>query len=249
MTYKTLPIILSTALLINFSLAQDAREIVTKANELIRARSSFSDMTMEVVKPDWSRKVSIKIWSLEPDYGLMLITAPAKDKGMVTLKRKKEVWNWIPSVQRVIKIPPSMMMQSWMGSDFSNDDLVRESSIVDDYEHSIIGEDNLAEYVCYQVELRPKPEAGVVWGKIIMWISKEGYLELRADYYDEDLEKIKSMIGSNVKEMGGRTIPVHWEMIPYDKPGQKTVMDYNNIEFNIKIPESFFSQQNMKRVR
>jgi outer membrane lipoprotein-sorting protein len=235
--------------MLSFSQAQDAREIVTKANELIRARSSFSDMTMEVVKPDWSRKVSIKIWSLEPDYGLMLITAPARDKGMVTLKRKKEVWNWIPSVQRVIKIPPSMMMQSWMGSDFSNDDLVRESSIVDDYEHSIIGEDSLAEYMCYKVELLPKPEASVVWGKIIMWISKAGYLELRADYYDEDLEMIKSMIGSNVKEMGGRTIPVHWEMIPYDKPGQKTVMDYNNIEFNIKIQESFFSQQNMKRVR
>ena len=242
-------IILSITLMLSFSQAQDAREIVTKANELIRARSSFSDMTMEVVKPDWSRKVSIKIWSLEPDYGLMLITAPARDKGMVTLKRKKEVWNWIPSVQRVIKIPPSMMMQSWMGSDFSNDDLVRESSIVDDYEHSIIGEDSLAEYMCYKVELLPKPEASVVWGKIIMWISKAGYLELRADYYDEDLEMIKSMIGSDVKEMGGRAIPVHWEMIPYDKPGQKTVMDYNNIEFNIKIQESFFSQQNMKRVR
>jgi outer membrane lipoprotein-sorting protein len=235
--------------MLNFSQAQDAREIVMKANELIRAKSSFSDVTMEVVKPDWSRKVSIKIWSLEPDYGLLLITAPARDKGMVTLKRKKEVWNWIPSVHRVIKIPPSMMMQSWMGSDFSNDDLVRESSIVDDYEHSIIGEDSLAEYLCYKVELLPKPEASVVWGKIIMWISKEGYLELRADYYDEDLEIIKSMIGSNVQKMGGRTIPVHWEMIPYDKPGQKTVMDYNHIEFNLKIRESFFSQQNMKRVR
>ena len=249
MNQRIIQIILSITLMLGFSQAQDAREIVTKANELIRARSSFSDVTMEVVKPDWSRKVSIKIWSLEPDYGLLLITAPARDKGMVTLKRKKEVWNWIPSVHRVIKIPPSMMMQSWMGSDFSNDDLVRESSIVDDYEHSIIGEDSLAEYLCYKVELLPKPEASVVWGKIIMWISKEGYLELRADYYDEDLEIIKSMIGSNVQKMGGRTIPVHWEMIPYDKPGQKTVMDYNNIKFNIKIRESFFSQQNMKRVR
>ncbi len=249
MNQRIIQIILSITLMLSFSQAQDAREIVRKANDLIRAKSSYSDVTMEVVKPDWSRKVSLKIWSLEPDYGLLLITAPARDKGMVTLKRKKEVWNWIPSVHRVIKIPPSMMMQSWMGSDFSNDDLVRESSIVDDYEHSIIGEDSLATYLCYKVELHPKPEASVVWGKIIMWISKEGYLELRADYYDEDLEIIKSMIGSNVQKMGGRTIPVHWEMIPYDKPGQKTVMDYNHIEFNLTIRESFFSQQNMKRVR
>ena len=229
--------------------AQSAKEIVAKANELIRANSSYSEMVMTVVKPDWSREMSMKIWSLEPDYGLVLITAPAKDKGSVTLKREKEVWQWVPSVHRVIKIPPSMMMQSWMGSDFTNDDLVRQSSIVEDYTHALVGEEEMYGYTCYKLELTPKEEAGVVWGKIVTWISKEGYLQLRADYYDEYMELIKSMIGSKVQKMGGRTIPIHWEMIPQNKPGQKTVMEYLDIKFNIKINESFFSQQNMKRVR
>jgi outer membrane lipoprotein-sorting protein len=229
--------------------AQDAREIVRKADELIRASSSYAEMSMQVVKPDWSREMKMKIWSLEPEYALVLITEPAKDKGTVTLKRDKEVWNWIPSVHRVIKIPPSMMLQAWMGSDFTNDDLVRQSSIVKDYEHSIIGEESYAGYDCYKIQMMPKPEAGVVWGKIITWISKDGYLQLRADYYDEDGTMIKSMLGSKVQKMGGRIIPAHWEMIPTDQPGQKTVMEYLSIEFNIKVDESFFSLQNMKQVR
>jgi outer membrane lipoprotein-sorting protein len=236
-------------ILVSFIQAQDAKEIVAKANELIRATNSYTEMSMAIIKPSWSREMTMKVWSLEPDYALILITDPAKDKGTVTLKRKKEVWNWIPNVNRVIKIPPSMMMQSWMGSDFTNDDLVRQSSIVEDYTHAIIGEEEVDGYDCYKVELTPKPEAGVVWSKIITWISKEGYLQLRADHYDEDMVLIKSMIGSDIKKMGGRTIPAHWEMIPHDEPGQKTVMEYKNIEFNMNIDESFFSQQNMRRVR
>ena len=246
---KPIKIYLILFLFISFFFAQDAKEIVAKANELIRATSSYAEINMAIVKPTWSREMTMKVWSLEPDYALILITEPAKDKGTVTLKRKKEVWNWIPSVNRVIKLPPSMMMQSWMGSDFTNDDLVRQSSIVDDYTHTIVGEEKLDSYDCYKIELIPKPEANVVWGKILTWISKSGYLQLRADHYDEDMVLIKSMIGSDIKKMGGRTIPVHWEMIPKNEPGQKTVMEYIDIKFNISIDESYFSQQNMRRVR
>ena len=245
---KPIIITLTILLLVSLNYAQDAKEIVAKANELIRATSSYAEITMEIVKPTWSREMTMKVWSLEPDYALILLTEPAKDKGTVTLKRKREVWNWIPSVNRVIKLPPSMMMQSWMGSDFTNDDLVRQSSIVEDYTHAILGEEELDGYECYKIELVPKPDAGVVWGKIITWISKKGYLQLRADHYDEDMVLIKSMIGSDIKKMGGRTIPAHWEMIPYDEPGQKTVMEYINMDFNIDIDESYFSQQNMRRV-
>jgi outer membrane lipoprotein-sorting protein len=244
------PLILFLILLaVRFTPAQDARAIVEKANQLLRANSSYSELSMEVIKPDWSRKFKMKVWALEPDYALVLITEPAKDNGTVTLKRQQEVWNWIPAVQRIIKIPPSMMLQSWMGSDFTNDDLVRQSSIVEDYTQEIISSENFEDMDCYKIQLNPKPEAGVVWGKILMWISKDGYMELKSDYYDEDSTLVKSMIGTSIKKMGGRTIPTHWEMIPIDKPDQKTVMDYLDIEFNAKINESFFSQQNMKRVR
>ena len=244
----TLSIIL-ILLFFQIAYSQDAKSIVQKSNDLLRSKSSYSELTMEVIKEDWSRKFSMKVWAIEPDYTLVLITAPASDKGSVTLKRENQVWNWIPNIRKEIKIPPSMMLQSWMGSDFTNDDLVRQSSIVEDYNHKIIGEEKFAGYDCYKIQLDPKPEAGVVWGKILSWITKEGYMELKAEYYDEDEYLVKSMIGSGIKELGGRTIPTHWEMIPEDKPGQKTVMDYLSIEFNAKIKESFFSKQNMKRVR
>ena len=242
-------IILAIVSLFNFTHAETAKEIVRKANELVRANSSYSELTLSIIKPDWSREIAMKAWSLEPDYSLVLITKPAKEKGTVFLKRKREVWNWIPTVNKAIKIPPSMMLQSWMGSDFNNDDLVRQSSIVEDYEHEIIAEEKYDGYDCYKIQLIPKPEAGVVWGKILTWITPKGYIQLRSDYYDEDDFLIKSMIGSNIQKMGGRTFPLHWEMIPLDKPGQKTMMDYKDIKFNIKTNQSFYSQKNMKRVR
>ncbi|MGD9899071.1 MAG: outer membrane lipoprotein-sorting protein [Calditrichaceae bacterium] len=248
-TFRMILLILLPVLTFSQNTGETAKEIVRKANDLLRANSSITQVTMEIIKPDWSRKYSMKIWSLEPDYGLVLITAPAKDKGLVTLKREQEVWNWIPAVQRIIKIPPSMMLQSWMGSDFTNDDLVRQSSVVDDYEHRILGEETLNEYACYKLELIPKPEAGVVWGKIQLWVSKDSYLELRSEYYDEDGILVKYMTGSDVKKMDDRIIPARWEMIPVDKPGQKTVFVYEEMKFNVNIDRAFFSEQNMKRVR
>lgn len=250
MKYQNLIIsMLLILFLFQIAFSQDAKSIVQKANELLRSKSSYSELTMEVIKEDWSREFEMKVWALEPDYALVLIIAPASDKGTVTLKRKNQVWNWLPSIRKEIKIPPSMMLQSWMGSDFTNDDLVRQSSIVEDYNHTLIGEEKFSGYDCYKIQLDPKPDAGVVWGKILSWITKEGYMELKAEYYDEDDYLVKSMIGGNIRQMGGRTIPTHWEMIPEDKPGQKTVMDYKTIEFNAKIKETFFSKQNMKRVR
>lgn len=229
--------------------AQNATEIVKKADKLMRAKSSYSEMTMKIVKTNWSRELSMRIWALEPDYALILITSPARDKGIVTLKRKNEVWNWLPSAQKVIKIPPSMMLQSWMGSDFTNDDLVRESSVINDYSHQIIAEERLDGYDCYKIQLTPKPHAAVVWSKIIVWITKDTYLQPLTEYYDEDNRLVKKFVGSELKLMDGRKIFTHWEMIPLDNTGNKTVMVYNKLQFNIKIDESFFSEQNMKRVR
>ena len=237
------------SLLSIISFAQDATEIVKKADELMKAKSNYSEITMKIIKPDWSREMGMKVWALEPDYAMIYITEPARDKGTVTLKRKTEVWNWLPSAQKVIKIPPSMMLQSWMGSDFTNDDLVKESSVIKDYTHQLLGEEKIDGLDCYKVQLNPKPDAGVVWGKIIAWIAKDSYLEPKVDYYDEDGFLVKEFVGNNIENMDGRNIFTHWEMIPKDKPGNKTIMDYNKIQFNIKIDESFFSERNMKRVR
>ncbi|MEG8988137.1 outer membrane lipoprotein-sorting protein [Ignavibacteria bacterium 4148-Me] len=229
--------------------AQSAVEIVKKAQDLLYAKSSYSEMKMTIIKPEWQRNLGMKVWALEPDYAMIYITEPARDKGTVTLKRKNEIWNWLPTIQRIIKIPPSMMNQSWMGSDFTNDDLVRSSSYENDYTHKLLGEEKINDYICYKIESIPKPTAGIVWSKVISYITKNSYMQLKSEFYDEENRLVKIFIGSEIKNIGGRTLPTRWEMIPLDKPNNKTVIEYSKIEFNIEINQSFFSQQNMTRVR
>lgn len=231
--------------------AQDINieEIVRKADEKFRGTSSIGELTMIIERPSWSRTVSMKNWTLGNDYSLIYITAPAKEKGQVFLKRDKEMWNWVPNIERMIKIPPSMMMQSWMGSDFTNDDLVKESSMADDYDQKLLGEEEIESYNCYKIELIPHDDAAVVWGKVIMWISKEELHWLKAEFYDEDEYLVNTEILSDIKKMDDRVMPTRLEMIPADEEGHKTIMIFEKIDFNVDIKQSFFSQQNMKRIR
>lgn len=228
---------------------QTAEEIIQKAYEKMSGQTNASVMTMKIIRPDWTREISIKSWAKGTEKSLILITAPARDEGAAFLKREKELWNWQPTINRVIKMPPSMMMQSWMGSDFTNDDLVRESSIVDDYEHELLKDTVIDGRSAWKVALTPKEEAAVVWGKIEAYISKEAYLQLLFKYYDEDGYLVNTMILSDIRELGGRTIPTKMEMIPADEPDQKTMIVYEDMQFNIPIEDSFFSIQNMKRIR
>lgn len=227
----------------------DATDIVRKADEHARGTTSQAEMTMTVVRPTWQREMSMKTWSEGNDNALVLITAPAKEKGIVYLKRGKEVWNWIPSVERTIKMPPSMMSQSWMGTDFTNDDLVKESSIVEDYTHTLAGDGTIEGRACHKVIMKPKPEAAVVWGEVRLWIDKKDHLMLRAEYVDEYGELVNTMVAGEVQLLGGRLLPTRMEMIPADKPGQRTVIRYRTITFDQPIPPGFFTTQNITRVR
>lgn len=229
--------------------AQDIKEIIRQADEKFRGNSSRGEMTMIIERPSWSRTVSMKSWTLGNDYSMIYITAPAKEKGQVFLKRQKEMWNWVPSIERMIKIPPSMMMQSWMGSDFTNDDLVKESQLASDYHHKLLGEEEIEGYPCYKIELIPHDDAPVVWGKVVMWISKNEYHWLKGKYYDEDGYLVNTEILTDIKMMDNREMPTRLEMIPADEEGHKTILIFDKIEFDVKINENFFSQQNMKRIR
>lgn len=142
-----------------------------------------------------------------------------------------------------------MMSQGWMGSDFTNDDMLKESSIVVDYNYKFLGTEKISGYDCNKIELMPKENAAVVWGKIIMWVSKEEYFEMKIEYFDEDMKLVKTHMASEIKQMDDRKIPTKFEIIPVDKKGQKTIVTMKNIKFNIKIPDTFFSQQNMKNLR
>lgn len=229
--------------------AQDITEIIRKADEKFRGESSQGTMTMIIERPTWSREVTMKNWTLGNNFSMIYITAPAKEKGQVFLKRHSEMWNWVPTIERMIKIPPSMMMQSWMGSDFTNDDLVRESSLTEDYSQQLLDEETVQGMECYKAELIPYDDAPVVWGKIIMWISKKEYHWLKAEYYDEDGFLVNTEILSQIKQMDDRTMPTRLEMIPADEEGNKTILIFDEIKFNVDLEESFFSQQNMRRIR
>ena len=226
-----------------------AKQIIQKADDRLRGNSSYAEIAMDIIRPEWKRTMRMKSWAKGTDYALVYIASPAKDKGTVSLKIGNEMWNWLPSIERSIKVSPSMMMQSWMGSDFTNDDLIRQSSIVEDYEHQLLGEEKLEGTDCYKIQLIPNPEAPVVWGKIITWITKKEFNQLKVEYYDEDGTLINVMTGSDLKTLDGRLLPTRWEMIPADKNGHRTVMTYTNIDFDVKLDENFFSKQNMNRVR
>ena len=226
-----------------------AKEIIRLSDEHMRGKTNITELSMTVIKPAWKRTITMKSWEKEKKYMLILITNPARDRGTVFLKRDTELWNWLPTIERVIKIPPSMMTQSWMGSDFTNDDLVKESSIVKDYTHEIMSEEIIDGYKAYKIKLTPLPDAAVVWGKLIMWITKDNYLQLRTEFYDEDEILINILTGSKIKELGGRTLPTRMEMIPVTKKGHSTLLEYKSIKFNAPLNESFFSLSNMRRIK
>lgn len=226
-----------------------ATEIIKKADEKRQGKSLYSEIKMTIVRPTWTREISFKSWSKGDDYSMVLITSPAKDKGQAFLKRKKDLWNWVPSIDRMIKMSSSVMSQSWMGSDFTNDDLVKESSVVNDYTHQLDGSEKIRNTDCYKIILTPKENAAVVWGKVISWISKSDFVELKTAFYDEENILINTMNSYDLKTYGNRTLPSRMEIIPADKPNQKTVMTVLNYEFDKPIDESFFSQQNMKKIK
>ncbi|MEL6970340.1 MAG: outer membrane lipoprotein-sorting protein [Bacteroidota bacterium] len=246
---KRLSLFLTLLLTCGIILAQDAKEIIQRAEDKLRGASSYSEMKMTVVRPDWSREVTMKSWAVGRDLSLILITGPARDKGVAFLKREREIWNWQPTIDRTIKMPPSMMMQSWMGSDFTNDDLVRESSILRDYEHELISEETVDGRTSWKIKLTPKSDAAVVWGEIFMWVDQAEYIQLKTEFYDEDGYLVNTMLGKAIKDMDGKLLPSIMEIIPAEEEGHKTVLEYVSLDFDITVKDSFFSVQNMKRVR
>lgn len=231
------------------STAQDGKEILRKADAKLRGTTAITEMSIKIVRPTWTREMTMKSWSKGSKLAMILITSPVKEKGIVFLKRGKEIWNWIPSIERNVKLPPSMMGQSWMGTDFSNDDLVKESSIVNDYTHKVTGDTTLENRLCWEIEMTPKPDAAVVWGKIYTWVDKKDYMQMRTEFYDEDDFLISTMSASDVRMLGGKLLPTKMEMVPEEEEGKKTIMIYKSMEFDKPLDDSFFTTQNMKRVR
>jgi len=225
-------------------------EIIRKADEKFNGeKTSTSIMAMTIVRPTWERTIEFKNWTSGKEYALTLITAPAKEKGQSFLKRQNEMWSWNPTISRLIKLPPSMMSQGWMGSDYTNDDILKESSVVNDYNHMIVGEEEYEGRLCYKIKMVAKEDAAVIWGHQVRWIDKKDFLFLKSELYDQDGYLVRTELGSEIKPMDGRLIPTRIELIPAEEENQKTIIEIKEIQFNEAMEDAFFSQQNMKRIR
>ncbi len=243
-----LKIIVVFMMMTSISFGQTADEIVKTSDDKLRGTSSYTELTIDIIRPKWSKEMKMKGWTRGSDHSVSVITSPAKEKGTVFLMREKEVWNYLLTLERTIKFPPSMMLQNWMGTDLTNDDLIKQSSLVTDYTKKIIGEEEKEGYTCWKIELTPKPNAAVVWGKIIIWIDKKEYMQMQTDYYDEDLFLVNQMVGSQVQTFDGKLLPSKLTVKPVDKPGQSTVITYNQWKFDMDIPDEYFTTNYMKRI-
>lgn len=229
--------------------AYDGKEILQKMEDKTRGKNNHTQYKMTVTTPEWQRSITLLAWDdRQNNRAFVKIVDPPKDRDTLFLRLEYKLWMFIPKLEKVIKIPPSMMLQPWMGSDFTNDDLVKESSIITDYEHRIMGMEKLGEAEAYKIELIPKPDAPVVWGKIIYWVSKD-FSPVREQFFDERERLIKELNCSQFKSMGGRNIPTLYEMRTITKPGHVTTLKINAIDFDQEFSESLFSLKNLKRGR
>jgi len=232
------------------SIAEDptAQEIVEKANNLYKGDQSYSKLTMNINTPQWQRYLQMEAWSKGQTDFFIRVLQPAKDQGTTFLKLGREMWNYVPSVDFVAKIPPSMMGQNWMGSDFTNEDISRADSVVTDYSHKLIGSETIDGADCWKIESTPKPEAPVVWGKMELLIQKDTYLLRKQTYFDQDMKKVKTLMASDIRKIQGRMIAMHLEMENFVKPGNKTVLIFDDMDFKKPIPESTFTKQNLRKM-
>jgi len=238
--------VLGLSLPISAAAQRTPREIVDNVDRVLRGNSSHGKITMEVVTAHWQRRMDLAVWSLGTDYALIRIAAPPKDAGTATLKAGTEIWNYLPRVDRVIKLPSSLMGQAWMGSHFTNDDLVKESRIIEDYDITIGFEGMRQGVPVWEFVLTPKPDAAVIWGRIEEQVRRDNMMPTWARYYDERGTLSRTITFTEFRTLGGRLVPTVMTVVPTDKPDERTVIRYRDLAFDIGLEPSFFSLRQLR---
>jgi outer membrane lipoprotein-sorting protein len=228
--------------------AQDATQIVRDAWDHWRGLTSYAEMTMTIHRPTWERTMSMRAWTEGSKKSLVRVTAPAKDRGNGTLMDNNNMWTYSPKVNRVIKVPSSMMGQSWMGSDFSNKDVSRADDVIEEYTHSVLGTEVVDGTTVYEIEAVPNEDAAVVWGKEVLKI-REDHVLLEQRFYDQDGELVQSMMATDIREMGGRTIAARQRMQKADTPDEWTEMVVDATEYDVEISGNLFTLSNLRNPR
>ena len=227
---------------------RDAKTIVRDAIDHWRGISSYTEMTMIIHRPDWERSMTMRAWTKGDDHSLVRVVEPKKDRGNGTLTDDKSMWSYSPKINRVIKIPSSMMGQSWMGSDFSNKDIARADEIIDEYEHTLLGTEDLDGIVVYEIEAIPHEDAAVVWGSEVLRI-REDHVVFEHSFFDQDGELVKSLQTMEITDMGGRTIANRQRMSKTDKPDEWTEIQVIDVDYDVELKDSLFTLSNLRNPR
>ena len=222
-----------------------ARSIIGDALDQMRGQTSESVNTMTIHRPDWERVMTLKGYTRDREYSIFWVLSPPKDEGNGTLKRGDEMWTYNPKVNRVIKLPPSMMAQSWMGSDFSNDDLARSDTIVEDYDHELTDTKTVGGKKVYVIDSPAKPRAPVIWGKLRFEIREDNVL-LKEEFFDEDGQLVKTIDTQEIKTMGGRVLPTTWKVYKAGVEDEYTLLVVDEIKFNVDLPANLFTRSALK---
>ena len=226
----------------------DARDLVRAAMDHWRGINSYSEMTMTIHRPDWERSMSMRAWSEGDKLSLVRVTEPKKDAGNGTLLKDNDMWSYSPKINRIIKIPSSMMRQSWMGSDFSNKDISKSTDIISQYDHTLVGTEEKDGHLFYTIQSIPHEEAAVVWGKEVVTV-RDDYVMMRQEFWDQDGALVKEMNAFEVQEMGGRTLAKRMRMNKTETPDEWTEMEVNAIDFDVDLPDSIFTLSNLRNPR
>lgn len=229
--------------------SQTAVEIVDRVDRLMRGESSRGSVEMEIVTENWSRSMVMDISSLGTEYALIRITSPRKEAGTATLKAGNEIWNYLPRVDRTIKLPSSLMGSAWMGSHFTNDDLVKEHRLVDDYEITIAFEGMRDQVEVWEFDLVPRPDAAVIWDRLSYQVRKTDMMPVWARFYDDRGSLIRSITWSEYDSQSGRLVPLLMTIEPADKPGESTTVRYLALEFDVDLTEADFSLRALRAPR
>lgn len=227
--------------------SQTAEEIIDKAENLIKGSSAQGVIEMTVITPDYERTLKMESWWVGNEKALIVMKSPRKEKGNKTLKIGNEMWFYLKNTETTIKIPPSMMLQSWNGSDFTNDDLVRESNYAKDYIQEILADEVIEGELCWKILMDPKPDAPVVWGKLLYWVRKVDYNAAKVEYYDEKDQLVRTMVFTDIKKFGNRKLPGTWTMLSNTKEGHSTEFKILEMDFDVKISDKKFSFQELER--
>jgi outer membrane lipoprotein-sorting protein len=243
-------VLLTVALLLALPAAarQDARAIVQAAIDHYRGSSSQGEMTMIIHREDWERRMTMAVWTSGEEQSLVRVLEPVRDAGNGTLSLDGNMWTYTPKINRIIKIPASMMNQNWMGSDFSNRDVSRSNDIVDQYTHELLATREEDGHRVYRIASTPLPDAAVVWGREELEI-RDDWVLLRQDFYDQDGVLVKSLVTSDIREISGRTVAAVMRMTRADEPGEWTEMRTLDIRFDLPLADTLFTLANLRNPR